>query len=245
MTVDIVDWTILILSTLVTFGLYSILTGVNNPFFSWAERTYVGGAIGLLTIVAFDYLRKTVVAKVITDPMTAWPWIVSMILGIMMLLRIHPKYAYIARIPIAISTATGVAIAARAIIFTGVIKQITATILPIVGRDPLTIFTNLMVIIFVIVIITFFVYTTEMIERKGPLKVSHDIGRYVLYAAFGALFAMTYMGRLGLFLGRMETLLFPDVNRYVTFVVALIIVITIYIMNKYYPETLKKLVPEE
>lgn len=240
---DIVSWAILILSTFVTFGLFSVLSGIDNPFFAWAEQTYVGVAIGLATVVTVDYLIANVYVRVSSNPSAGWPLIISLILGLMMLTRIHPKYAHWARIPIAVSTGAGIAVSTRAIIFSSIINQIRATILPLVGGgDPLTVVTNLLVIVFVIVIITFFIYTTEL---KGPLKVSHDLGRYCLYAAFGVLFAQTYMGRLGLLLGRMETMLIPmNPSGYVTVIVAVIIVVSIYVLNKYYPDTLQKLVPE-
>lgn len=237
---DITSWLILILSTLITFGLFSVLTGIDNPFFAWAEHTYVGAAIGLAVTMTTNYLMLNVVAKIVANPAANWPLIISLILGLMMLTRIHPKYSYIARIPVAVATGTGVAIATRANIFSSIVNQIRATVLPVIGGDPSKLFTNIMVVIFVFTMITYFVYTTEV---KGPLKMSNNLGRYMLYAAFGALFAITYMGRLGLLLGRMETMLIPETNMYVSIIIAAIIVVTTFTLHKYRPETLKRIVP--
>jgi len=237
-----VDLIIVILATAVTFGLYSILTGISNPYFAWAEHTYIGGAIGLTVVVSMDYIRRNIIDRVSADPVHNWPLIISLILGLMMLTRIHPRYSYIARIPVAVATATGVAVSTRAVIFTGIIKQIQATILPILnGGDPKTVFTNIMVILFVIIMMTYFIYTMEL---KGPIKTSYQLGRYLLYAAFGVLFAMTYMGRLGLLLGRLETLLFPVTHLYITVIISLFMVVTIYLLHRYYPKLLDKLTPE-
>lgn len=239
---DLVSWLTLILSTATTFSLFSILTGIDNPWFSWAEHTYVGAATAVLGVTALKYLYDKVILRITASPASNWSLIISLILGLMMLTRIFPSYSYIARIPIAVATGTGIAISTRAIIFSGIIKQVKATILPIFGvADAFTMFTNIMVIIFVFSMITYFVYTTEL---KGGLKTSHQLGRYLLYAAFGALFAMTYMGRLGLLLGRMESMLIPESHLYVTIVVVAVILATIIILQKNYPETLKKLVPE-
>ncbi|MBS7653361.1 hypothetical protein KEJ13_09575 [Candidatus Bathyarchaeota archaeon] len=241
MNLDIGSFMVVVLSTAITFGLFSILTGVDNPFFAWAENIYVGGAVGMTIVVSFTWIVSNLIQKIVSNPSANWPLIISLILGLMMLLRVHPKYSYLARIPISIATGVGVAVSTRAIIFSGLLYQIRATILPILyWREPATAFTNLMIVVFVITILTFFIYTTEL---KGPLKVSSRIGRLALFASFGALFAQTYMGRLGLFLGRMETLLIPETNFRISIVVALFMLITIIVLKNYYPETLKKLVP--
>ena len=241
MALDLISWSTLIISTFVTFGLWSILTGVDNPWFAWAEHTFLGAGMGLMVVIAVDYLQVNIIPKIQQNPSENWSLIISIIIGLMMLFRLSSKTAHLARIPIAISVGTGIAISTRAIIFTGVINQVRATILPLVGSgSTFEKFTNLMIIIFVITIITFYIYTAEL---KGPLKISHDIGRYLLYASFGAMYAMTYQGRLGLFLGRMETMLFPMTSFYTSILIASIILVTTYILIKYYPDTLDKIVP--
>ena len=238
---DVVSWLILVLSTAITFGLFSILTGVDNPFFAWAENTYVGGAVGMTIVVSFTWIVSNVVANITSNISANWPSVVSLILGLMMLTRIHPKYSYLARIPICVATGVGIAVSTRAIVFSGLLYQVRATILPLFNwSDAVTAFTNLMVVVFVITTITFFVYTTEL---RGPLKASHTVGRLVLFLSFGALYAQTYMGRLGLLLGRMETLLIPWTSFNVSVTVAFVILATIVVLNNYYPDTLKKLVP--
>jgi len=238
---DVVSWLILVLSTAITFGLFSILTGVDNPFFAWAENTYVGGAVGMTIVVSFTWIVSNVVAKITSNISANWPSVVSLILGLMMLTRIHPKYSFIARIPICIATGVGIAVSTRAIVFSGLLYQIRATILPIFDwSNVVTAFTNLMVVVFVITVLTFFVYTTEL---RGPLKTSHTVGRLVLFLSFGALYAQTYMGRLGLFLGRMETLLIPQTSFNISITVALVIVITTFVLHRFYPDVMKQIIP--
>lgn len=238
---EITNLMITILSTFITFSLFSILTGVDNPFFALAENIYVGGAVGLTIVVSFTWIVNNVFAQISSNPYANWPLVISLVLGLMMLTRIHPKYSYLARIPICIATGVGVAISTRAIIFSGLLYQIRATIVPIFNlSDPLTSFTNLMVVVFVLTTLSFFIYTQEI---RGPLRVSNKIGRLVLFAAFGALYAQTFMGRAGLLLGRMETLLIPETNLYISVIIVLLILVTIIVLTKYYPETMKKLNP--
>jgi hypothetical protein len=238
---DIVSLIITILATFTTFSLFSILTGVDNPFFALVENIYVGGAVGLTIVVSFTWIVSNVWGKISSNPSANWPLVISLVLGLMMLTRIHPKYSYLARIPICIATGVGVAISTRAIVFSNLLYQIRATIAPIFNlSDPMTSFTNLMVVVFVLTALSYFIYTREI---QGPLRVSNKIGRLVLFTAFGALYAQTYMGRVGLLLGRMETLLIPETSLYITVIIVLLILVPIIVLTKYYPETMKKLNP--
>jgi hypothetical protein len=240
MAMDLYAWGVLILSTVTTFGLYMILSGVDSPWFAFAEHAFVGCAIGLTVVVSTDYITRTIIPRIMGGD---WAMIISLILGLMMLLRVNKSTLYLARIPITISAAVGVAVGVRATVFSGIINQIRATILPIFGGgSAMDMIANITVVLSVFLVFTYFFYTTEM---KGPLATANRVGRWVLYLAFGVLFAQTYMGRLGLLLGRMTLFLFPtNPNMYVTLIVIAIMVISTWLLHKNYPELLKKLTPE-
>ena len=240
MAIDLYTWGILILSTVTTFGLFMILSGVDSPWFAFAEHAFVGTAIGLTVVVSTDYIFRTIIPRITAGE---WPMIISVILGLMMLLRVNKGTVHYARIPITLSAAVGVAIGVRAMIISGIINQIRATILPIFGGgSAMDIISNLTVVVSVLLVFTYFFYTTEM---KGPLATANKVGRWILYLAFGVLFAQTYMGRLGLLLGRMTLFLFPtNPNLYVTLIVIALMIGTTWLLHKKYPELLKKLTPE-
>ena len=243
MAIDIYNLSVLIFSTITTFGLYMILSGVDSPWFAFAEHAFVGTAIGLSVVVATDYLFRTVFPRIISDPIGNWPTGISIILGLMMILRVHRGTVHLARIPITFATAAGIAVSVRATIFSGIITQIQATILPLLGLQSLwDVIFNLSIILSVLLVFTFYFYTTEM---KGPLKQANSLGRYILYLAFGVLFAQTYMGRLGLLLGHLQNYLVPYVpNMAITVIIVAIMIFSTYILHKYYPELLTKLTPE-
>ena len=240
MVMDLYAWGILILGTVTTFGLYMILSGVDSPWFAFAEHAFVGTAIGLTVVVSTDYIFRTIVPRITAGE---YQMLISVILGLMMLLRVNKSTLYLARIPITLSAAVGVAVGIRAQIFTGIINQIRATILPIFGGGSLMdMIANITVVLSVFLVFTYFFYTTEM---KGTLATANKIGRWILYLAFGVLFAQTYMGRLGLLLGRMTLFLFPtNPNLYVTLIVIAVMIVTTWLLHKNYPELLKKLTPE-
>lgn len=240
MAMDLYAWGVLILGTVTTFGLYMILSGLDSPWFAFAEHAFVGTAIGLSVVVSTDYIFRTIIPRITAGD---WPMIISVILGLMMLLRVNKGTLHYARIPITLSAAVGVAIGVRATIISGIINQIRATILPIFGGgSTMDIVVNLTVVLSVLFVFTYFFYTTEI---KGPLETAHKIGRWILYLAFGVLFAQTYMGRLGLLLGRMTLFLFPtNPNLYLTLIVIAVMVVSTWLLKKNYPELLKKLTPE-
>ena len=240
MAMDLYAWGILILSTVTTFGLYMILSGLDSPWFAFAEHAFVGTAIGLSVVVSTDYIFRTIIPRITAGE---WPMIISVILGLMMLLRVNKGTMHYARIPITLSAAVGVAIGVRATIISGIINQIRATILPVFGGgSAMDIVINLTVVLSVLLVFSYFFYTTEI---KGPLETANKIGRWILYLSFGVLFAQTYMGRLGLILGRMTLFLFPtNPNLYLTLIVIALMIGTTWLLHKNYPELLKKLTPE-
>ena len=240
---DLYTWGILILSTITTFGLYMILSGVDSPWFAFAEHAFVGTAIGLSVVLSTDYLLRTIFPRILADPVGSWPTIISVILGLMMILRVNPNTVHYARLPITIATAAGVAVSVRATIFSGIINQIRATILPLMGLETWwDLVTNLTIVLSVIFVFTYYFYTTEL---KGPLKQANTIGRWILYLAFGVLFAQTYMGRLGLLLGRLQLFVTPYwPNFVITIIVIVVMVVSTYLLHKRYPELLEKLTPE-
>ena len=240
---DLYTWGILILSTLTTFGLYMILSGVDSPWFAFAEHAFVGTAIGLSVVLSTDYLFRTIFPRIMSDPAGNISTIISVILGFMMILRVNRNTVHYARLPITIATAGGIAVSVRATIFSGIINQIRATVLPIFGMQTWwQLFVNLSVVISVILVFTYYFYTTEL---KGPLKQANTVGRWILYLSFGVLFAQTYMGRLGLLLGRLQEFVTPYYPNFtVTIVIVATMLISTWLLHKRYPELLEKLTPE-
>jgi hypothetical protein len=238
---DTLQIIIMILSTVITFGLFSILTGKDNPWYAFAEYSYIGAAVGILTVVALFYLYNSVLTPIFANPAGQPTLIISLILGLLVLTRISSKYSWIARIPITIGIAIAVGISTRTIVFTNILAQVKASILPLWGIDPFQAITNALIIIFIVTTLYFFLYTYNSTGKTG--KPVANLGRLVLYAGFGTLFAQTFMGRIGLFLGRMNTMLFPQEQFYTSLIIIALILISIFFLVKN-PKLLEKLMPE-
>ncbi len=242
---DIYALALMLLATIITFGLYMQLAGIDSPFFTFAEHSFLGAAVGFSGVVTITYIWQKVVQPIIGNAVTNWSIVVALILGLMMLTRISAKYSYLSRIPITIAMAVGIGISTRTIIFTDLLQQASATIRPLWGVALDASFTAIINIILIVTALLYFLYTIRPpTQISGGYNLLSRIGRYVLYGGFGVLFAQTFMGRIGLFLGRMNTMLFPIEQRYATVVIASLMVLITIILYKRYPKILKKITPE-
>lgn len=201
--VTLIEYSVVAVGSFLAMCMFSTLYGKGNPLYSLAEESYIGFGTGLTIVINLEYIYRTGILNIMRGD---WALILSIILGVMILFRVHPKYSHIARLPIAIVLGAQFGLSLRTIIFTGFIQQIQSVILPLFAGGFQAILYNWTIAICVILMLTFFFYTIEM---EGPLKTSATIGEYLLYTAFGAIFAQTFMGRLGLFIGFMQSYTVP------------------------------------
>jgi hypothetical protein len=151
--------------------MYATLYGKPSPFRSWAESSFIGFTMGLNIVVTADYVWRTAVQPTMRGE---WFPFIGIFLGILMVLRLFPKYSYISRLPIAISIGTNLGLSIRAEIFTGFINQIRATIVPLyVAGDLYQSLVNTTISVSVVLMLTFFLYSTELV---GPLGTTAKLG---------------------------------------------------------------------
>jgi len=217
-----------IVAIFTSWCLYSTLYGKSNPFRSYAQASFIGWSMGMNVVVATWFAYEHGYLPLLEGE---WIMLLGIILGVMMLFRLHPKYHYIARLPIAISVGTMLSFSLRTTIFTGFISQIQATMLPLyVPGDLLKSLYNTTLVVSTLLMLSFFVYTTEL---RGPMIWSARIGEYCMYIAFGCVFAQTFMGRLGLFVGYMQNITDPAWKIPYTLSFAVLIFLAILVMDRY------------
>lgn len=200
---DIIEISVVAVGAFLAACMFTTLYGKSNPLYALAEESYIGFGTGLTVIWAVLFIYRTAILGIQAGDLIL---AAGIILGLMVLLRIYPEYSYIARLPLAIAIGAQFGLALRTTIFTGFIDQIRATIFPLLTGDALTLLYRWTIALAVIFMLTFFFYTTEM---KGALQYSATIGEYVMYISFGGIFAQTFMGRLGLFVGFMQNYTVP------------------------------------
>ena len=234
---ELVEVSIVAVGTFLAMAMFSTLYGKSNPLYSLAEESYIGFATGLTIIVSLQYIWRTGIVNIQAGDVIL---VAGIILGLLILLRINTQFNWIARLCIAVVLGARFGLSLRTIIFTGFIQQISATITPLFSGDMVTLLYRWTIAISVILMLTFFLYTTEL---KGPLAWSSRIGEYLLYAAFGAIFAQTFMGRLGLFVGFMQNYTVPSWETPILIASMLIVLGVVVILDRM--KLIDRWIPEE
>ena len=143
------------------------------------------------------------------------PYWLPMILGIMLLWRLAPKGAWIARWPLAFILGSTAGIRLTGYLESDFIKQIQATLLPLIdwaydaqGKVDLqlTLYHSMNNVLVVGGVLCGLVYFFFSLEHKGFVGRVSRVGIWVLMITFGAGFGFTVMGRIALLVGRFEFL---------------------------------------
>jgi len=220
MTLQLVD----ILLVVSTLSIWSVLYK-ENPFSVWAENTFVGMAQAVAFVIAIDYIKDYTIT-----PMQNGNYlpIIPVLLGLMTYFRYSKRYRFLARLPISISMGVGMGVSLRVLLERSFLTHIRATIVPLfVGGDLLTSFGNIVIVVSLVSTIFFFYFSKP---HTGVLGATTRISYYLLYIAFGVYFGNVFMGRVGLFNGRMTQLLSPE-RMPVTIVAGLAILIITAILS--------------
>jgi len=195
------DWSTII-AGLLTLAILSFLYK-DNPVYKMAESLLIGVSIGYFLVITWT---KTIM-DLLVDPLfydAKWPLVIPMALGIMMFGRFHKKTSSLSRIPIAVLIGSGAGVAIPAMLEARILKQVSATVGPLMTETGMLDLSIIVVLIGVLTTLSYFYFSHE---HKGALGASAKIGTYFLMAFFGTTFGYTVMSRMSTFIGRMEFLL--------------------------------------
>lgn len=214
-------WTAAFLTLCVFSFLYR-----DNPLYKFAEAVFVGVSAAYWMVVAFwtviipNLLGKIWPAWVQSWAMPGlspisdehwWLYLIPLILGGMLLWRLSPKGAWVARWPLAFIIGSTAGIRLVGFLQADFLSQIRNTIVPVTvvgqtGFDPWASIQNVLLLISVLSALVYFFFS---IEHKGVVGRVSQVGVWVLMVTFGAAFGYTVMGRIALLAIRFE-FLFDD-----------------------------------
>ena len=132
-----------------------------------------------------------------------WIYVVPLILGIMMLLRLIPKLGWLARWPIAYIIGMAAGLRMYGYLNSDVLLQIQASIIDF-SQDWTSIINSLIILIGTLSGLIYFFFSKE---HTGIIGKVSKIGIYVLMIKFGASFGYAVMGRISLLIGRFDKLI--------------------------------------
>lgn len=206
-----------------TLAIFSFLWG-DNPFYKIAESVLVGVSAAYWMVVAFwDVLVPNLIGKIWPGVVQGWAmpglsgpeaersliYVVPLVLGVMLLWRLAPKGAWIARWPLALIIGTTAGLRLIGFLHGDFLAQIRNTILPLAvftagSFDVWASLTNLIIVVGVLCCLVYFFFS---FEHTGVIGGAARVGIWMLMITFGAAFGYTVMGRIALLAARIEFLL--------------------------------------
>jgi hypothetical protein len=209
------------LAVALTLCIFSFLYR-DNPFYKFSEALFVGVGAGYFTMILwYTGLVPTLFDRIWLDPNQYWYqiwkggwwtglvsgrwwYIFPGILGLMMWFRFSKKKSWISRYPIAfyLGIATGVAIPLE--MQNRVNRQLADTLFaPDFSVGFINGLSDIIIIIGVVCALFYFFFS---LAHKGTVGGVAKVGIYTLMIGFGASFGYTVMGRISLFIERIQSI---------------------------------------
>lgn len=184
------------IAALLTLCIFSFLYK-DNPFYKFAEHLFIGISAGYWLC---RYYRNIFVPNLYQPLFERGEllYIVPFALGIMMLMRLAPRTAWISRWPLAVIVGTTSGYFLVTYLQSNGLEQVRATLV------PLNSVSNIVLVAGVLSALVYFFFSKA---HRGPFGKVARVGIYFLMLAFGASFGYTVMARISLLFGRMYFLL--------------------------------------
>ncbi len=211
-------------AAIMTLCIFSFLYG-DNPFYKFAEAIVVGVSAAYWMVVGF---WTTIVPNLLGNLFPAWTqswalpgispvwrsenliYVVPLILGIMLLMRLSPKGSWIARWPLAFIIGATAGLRLIGFIQADFLNQVRISIVPLVViGEKIQWGPTIANVVMLLSVLACLVYFFFSIEHKGVVDKVARVGIWVLMITFGAAFGFTVMGRIALLAIRFE-FLFDD-----------------------------------
>lgn len=191
-----------IIAGLLTLAILSFLYK-DNPVYKAAESLLIGVSIGYILVITWtNTLMALLFQPLFQEGQLGLA--IPFVLGLLMLGRFHQKTSTLSRIPIAVMIGSGAGVAIPAMLFARTLKQMSASIYPIISESGGFNISEFVVIIGLICSLLYFYFSRE---HKGLFGRAAGIGTYFLMIFFGTTFGYTVMSRMSTLIGRMEFLL--------------------------------------
>ncbi len=188
-----------------TLSVYSFLYK-DNPFYKLAEHVTVGVSVGYSLYIVWT---NAFIGQVYTQFMNGgyifsmyvgkrWDFVIPALLGIFMIFRLFPKYAWMSRYSLALLVGAGAGIGLPLAMQASILKQVSSSMVKVDFTG--TGISNLIIIIGVLATLSYFYFSKE---HKGIFGKFANLGIWYLMVGFGATFGYTVMARMSLFIGRL------------------------------------------
>ncbi len=209
-----------------TFGAFLTLATFSflykdNPFYKFAEHLVVGVSAGYFVIILWhNGLVPNLFQRLADgDWYFLWlnssePWyLIPAILGAMMFTRFSRNYAWVSRWPLALYIGIAMGVGVPLVMANNVNRQLVASMNPIDWHnfwghgflDSSAGFSQAIIFAGAVAALIYFFFSKE---HTGAFGAVAKFGIWILMIGFGASFGYTVMGRISLFINRIQDLSF-------------------------------------
>jgi len=203
----------LVVGAVLTLLVFSYLLG-DNPLYRLALHLFVGALVGYsFGIVVRDVLLGMVLGQWLTDPQAV---LAPLVLGLLLLFKGFPRYAYVGNIAVAFLVGVGAAVALSGALLGTLIPQVGATGRAMSLPSLLSFRAGLLdgLLIVVGTVCTLMASTFAAQKQRGLagawgqiVKLAAGIGRVFLIVALAVAFAGAVTASLSIFIGRLQYLI--------------------------------------
>lgn len=207
----------------------------DNPFYKFSEAVFVGVSAAYWMVIAFwTVLIPNLLGKIWPSWIQSWAvpgistvrdenwwmFLIPLVLGGMLLWRLSPRGAWVARWPLAFIIGSTAGIRLVGFLQADFLSQIRSTIKPVIispeavevagaAATVSPFWQSVQNILLIVSVLSAIVYFFFSIEHTGVVGQVSRVGVWVLMVTFGAAFGYTVMGRIALLAIRFE-FLFDD-----------------------------------
>ncbi|MCP4684124.1 MAG: hypothetical protein GY867_01645, partial [bacterium] len=175
-----------IIAGVLTLAIFSFLYR-DNPIYKMAESLLIGISIGYVLVITWtNSLMALLFNPLFYEGRLAL--IVPLLLGLLMFGRFNRSTTALSRIPIAVLIGSGAGVAIPAMLNERTLKQMSATVAPLVASSGTPNLSGIVVLLGVICTISYFYFSRE---HRGVLGKSAKVGTWFLMIFFGTTFGYT------------------------------------------------------
>lgn len=202
-----------------TLAVFSFLYK-DNPLYKLAEHLFIGIATGYTLIQAWTGTLDPNLYKPLKEAFSGppavdwrdfldhWKRSGALVLGILVLARLHPRTRWISRWPLAVLIGTFAALRMTGYAQSDLVQQVNGTLVPLAGeglpafawQGP-SVFNHATLIVGVLCVLVYFFFS---FEQRGVSKLVAYIGTFFLMVTFGSSFGYTVLARVSLLIGRAQ-----------------------------------------
>ena len=203
----------LVVGAVLTLLVFSYLLG-DNPLYRLALHLFVGALVGYsFGIVVRDVLLGMLLGQWLTDPQAV---LAPLVLGLLLLFKGFPRYAYVGNIAVAFLVGVGAAVALSGALLGTLVPQVGATGRAMSLPSLLSFRAGLLdgLLIVVGTVCTLMASTFAAQKQRGLagawgqiVRLAAGIGRVFLIVALAVAFAGAVTASLSIFIGRLQYLI--------------------------------------